>query len=397
MSMTHSLSSRLNGWYLDDGSVGDVLSVILEDIKKVLAFCDVSGLPLNTGKCEILFVGASEEHETRMYAEISALLSGIRKVDESSLEILGSLIFESGLERMFSRKIETISVMCDRLKLMDVHLALCIFKKSLGSCIFNYLLRSSKAFLLSDRLKTVDEIFRSTLEAITNVRMNEFSWDQASLPLVNGGLGIRKVEDLAMPAYLSSVYSSSELSNELLEKFDIRIIDDTILGLIEEIPLDFIPENDEKKKVQKNWDLPRIMDKFCDMLDSSEPVTRARLLASSTKESSKWLQVVPSSQLGLLLDNNTARIAVGLRLGSQLCEEHKCICGSMVKKDGLHGLSCKMITKIPKHDEVNKVFSHAVSSAGFPNILQPPGISRDDGKRPDGMTLIPWSHGKSLL
>ncbi len=30
-------------------------------------------------------------------------------------------------------------------------------------------------------------------------------------------------------------------------------------------------------------------------------------------------------------------------------------------------------------------------------LLQPPGISRDDGKRPDGMTLIPWSHGKSLL
>ncbi len=29
--------------------------------------------------------------------------------------------------------------------------------------------------------------------------------------------------------------------------------------------------------------------------------------------------------------------------------------------------------------------------------LQPPGILRVDGKRPDGMTLIPWSIGKSLL
>ena len=29
--------------------------------------------------------------------------------------------------------------------------------------------------------------------------------------------------------------------------------------------------------------------------------------------------------------------------------------------------------------------------------MQPPGISRDDGKRPDGMTLIPWSHGKPIL
>lgn len=45
----------------------------------------------------------------------------------------------------------------------------------------------------------------------------------------------------------------------------------------------------------------------------------------------------------------------------------------------------------------NKIISHAFSSAGFPNVLQPPSISRDDGKRPDGMTLIPWSHGKSIL
>jgi len=36
-------------------------------------------------------------------------------------------------------------------------------------------------------------------------------------------------------------------------------------------------------------------------------------------------------------------------------------------------------------------------SAGFPNIVQPLGISRDDAKRPDGMTLIPWSHGRPIL
>ena len=134
------------------------------------------------------------------------------------------------------------------------------------------------------------------------------------------------------------------------------------------------------------------------MFESSESIARARLLASSTKESSKWLQVVPSSQLGLLLGNNAARIAIGLRLGSQLCEEYRCLCGEMVRKDGLHGLSCRLKTGItPRHDIVNKEFSYAFSSADIPNILQPPGISRDDGKRPDGMTIIPWSHGKSLL
>jgi len=46
---------------------------------------------------------------------------------------------------------------------------------------------------------------------------------------------------------------------------------------------------------------------------------------------------------------------------------------------------------------VNNIYSHAFSSTDIPNIIQPPGISRVDGKRPDGMTLIPWSRGKSLI
>ena len=71
---------------------------------------------------------------------------------------------------------------------------------------------------------------------------------------------------------------------------------------------------------------------------------------------------------------------------------------TLLKKDGLHGLSCKLSGGIiPRHDAVNKEFGYGFSSADIPNILQPPGISRDDGKTPDGMTIIPWSHGKSLI
>lgn len=153
-----------------------------------------------------------------------------------------------------------------------------------------------------------------------------------------------------------------------------------------------------QKSVQNKWDLVGVRKVFDELLASCEPVDRARLLASSTKESSKWLQVIPSSQLGLLLDNNAARIAVALRLGCQICEEHVCICGKLVDKYGRHGLSCKSSNGwTPRHNIINNTFSDAFSSAGIPNILQPPGISRVDGKRPDGMTLIPWSRGKSLL
>ena len=36
-------------------------------------------------------------------------------------------------------------------------------------------------------------------------------------------------------------------------------------------------------------------------------------------------------------------------------------------------------------------------SAGLHAVLEPHGLCRDDGKRPDGMTLTPWSKGRPLL
>jgi len=37
-----------------------------------------------------------------------------------------------------------------------------------------------------------------------------------------------------------------------------------------------------------------------------------------------------------------------------------------------------------------------IASAGVPVTKEPDGLFRTDGKRPDGLTLIPWQSGKSL-
>lgn len=79
---------------------------------------------------------------------------------------------------------------------------------------------------------------------------------------------------------------------------------------------------------------------FDESWNISEPIDQARLLASPQKESLKWLQVIPSSKLGLLMNDVTTRIAVTLRLGSRVCEQHICRCGKIVEENGYHGLSC---------------------------------------------------------
>jgi hypothetical protein len=152
---------------------------------------------------------------------------------------------------------------------------------------------------------------------------------------------------------------------------------------------------------QRQWDLPIIEHLHNNLLSSSDvsDVTqKAILLAVSEPESGAWLDALPSSKLGTLLEKTTLQIAVSLRLGISICQPHICTCGSLVDTLSHHGLSCtKNAGRISRHSCLNDILKRAFSSANIPCILEPTGVLRDDGKRPDGITIIPWKKGKSLV
>ena len=49
-----------------------------------------------------------------------------------------------------------------------------------------------------------------------------------------------------------------------------------------------------------------------------------------------------------------------------------------------------------RHHALNDLIAHSFASAGVPVTKEPVGLFRTDGRRPDGLTLIPWQSGKSL-
>ena len=121
----------------------------------------------------------------------------------------------------------------------------------------------------------------------------------------------------------------------------------------------------------------------------SDNLNRARLLAVSAPHSGAWLHALPITSCGLRLDNESIRIAVGLRLGVNLCEPHTCPCGAQVNASGTHGLSCKRSKgKMPRHQQINDLIWRALLRANIPAIKEPAGLLRSDGKRPDGLTQI---------
>ena len=50
-----------------------------------------------------------------------------------------------------------------------------------------------------------------------------------------------------------------------------------------------------------------------------------------------------------------------------------------------------------RHAAINNIVYRAMSAAKIPSRLETSGLSRSDGKRPDGVSVVPWRNGKLLI
>ncbi|CAG9814718.1 unnamed protein product [Phaedon cochleariae] len=243
-------------------------------------------------------------------------------------------------------------------------------------------------------LSDLDDILRSCLVSITNTNLGDHAWTQASFPVNKGGLGIRRTEELALPAYLASVHSVAGLVTSIIPEF---VVENEASSAIREwCGLTGLPS--PSTSVQKLWDSPLVNEAWDIIISSASVFDKARLQAVSLKESGSWLNAFPIPSLGNFLDDNCLRISVALRLGAALCCSYKCICGTEVDVYGHHGLCCnKSSGRYMRHSAINDVIKRALISGNVQSILEPPGLCRVDGKRPDGMPLIPWKREKALI
>src|SRR5664279_2393093 len=81
-----------------------------------------------------------------------------------------------------------------------------------------------------------------------------------------------------------------------------------------------------------------------------------------------------------------------------MCAPHTCVCGQQVDSSGVHGLACrKSAGRHMRHNAVNDLIKRAQASANVPSMLEPKSLSRDDSKRPDGLTMLPWANGHCMV
>ena len=373
------LSSEFRVFYLDDGTLGGLEKDVLHDFFSIKQECSSLGLKLNISKSELISYGPAG-------AQLLKVAPNLRQIHPNEATLLGSPIGQlPSINTALSNKIQALRTMGSRLSLLSKHDALLL----LGHCFalpkILYVLRTAPCFL-SPILTSFDQELRSSLSLILNINFDSDPiWSQASLPVSFGGIGVHSAIQLAPSAYLASAAGSTTLLKQILSCRFHNNLFPAVTDAIEtwKAGHNCPPPSSPADCHQKAWDIPRVQSTFEAILSNAlDPRSRARLLATSTKESGAWLNTLPVSSLGLRLDDNSIRIAVGLRLGAPLCRVHTCqLCGGEVDELALHGLSCnRSAGRHPRHSAINDILKRGLAPAGIPSILEPPGLSRCDEK-----------------
>ena len=366
---------------------------VISDISLLENNASTIGLSLNHSKCEVIGLNSSNQ-ELWMSTDFH-----FQECSLHEATLLGTPIQAAGVDQALSNKIMDLELMMGRLSFLPAHAALYLLRNAIALPKLLYILRTSPCFV-SEQLHKYDITLRSMMSSLLNIELSNPAWNQATLPLRWGGIGVRSAHRLAPSAFLASAAGATALLSQILLNRIMSIPDPAV----DQATMTWMSlggtvfPNGAEANVQRCWDESISKAVAEQLMEGADERSLARLRASRAAESGAWLKAIPSSSLGLNLDNSSLRIAVGLRLGCPLGLEHQCICGSVVDKFGQHGLVCKRSAgRHIRHNLLNDTILRGLQSAGVPSLREPPGLSRSDFKRPDGVTLIPWSRGRCLL
>ncbi|KAF2890502.1 hypothetical protein ILUMI_15672 [Ignelater luminosus] len=258
-------------------------------------------------KCELYF--CSGEVDTNILTRFQDVAPGIKAASKKNLSLLGAPVFEEAFLKFTTEKFKSLETMINRLIGLPSQVAYFFIKNCSAIPKLTYLLRTSPAWKFPEWCSDLDN------------------------QLKNGGLGIRKITDITFPAFLASTFGVHALVNLICPSLDEGTVH------LEE----------EAKEIWNKLNPSNIptLPTFTEI---------ARLKASQLPESGAWLQAIPSSHIGTLMDNYSFRVCVALRIGSPVCRPHNCVCGAQVSVDGRHGLHCgKGSGRFLRHNELNDI------------------------------------------
>ena len=358
------------------------------------------GLEVNPTKSEVSNVSCDNFQSVLL--AIESAHPGVTVTEREDLCILGAPIDINGCRTGVLKAVERLSTMSRRLESIDAHHAFFLHRNCLSMPRLLFKLRSSpcyrRCYRLHAELTQFDKTLRQAASTVCTVKFDDTGWQRSTLPVAQGGLGLSSAVNVSLPAYASSLSATRQLVDQMLQDvFESSPISevDSVAERWTELGHELITT--DKKPFQRYWSSAVHKALFHSLKAGAPPSRLARILTAAQGHSGDWITAYQIAQLGTRLDDETLRISVALRVGLNVYLAQQCRCGATVQSDGLHPLSCRFSAgRFPRHSAINNIIKRSLDTAGLHSILEPVGLDRGDGRRPDGVTSVSFKGGKAL-
>ena len=117
--------------------------------------------------------------------------------------------------KLGKKKTEKLEKAMLKLHLLQSHDALNLLQNSISVPKLLYTLRTSECSDNPQLLK-FDKLQRKCITDVISINMNDNQWTQDTLPVKDGGLGIRSVTVLAPSAFLASAAGTQRIQKDIL-------------------------------------------------------------------------------------------------------------------------------------------------------------------------------------
>ena len=228
-------ATPLSVWYLDDGTLGGPISLVKAAFDRVVSFAGTIGMTVNVAKTEVCPISGPFDVDS-----ICAAFGGAKVIPYSELELLGSPIgpidSPDQLSGSVEIRLEQIATLGQSLQGLSSHHRLFLLKHCVGIPWLLYMIRC---------------------------------------PVKAGGLDVMRIEDLALPAYLSS--SVGLLVSAALEAWSAAAGNGVD------------PPTQPSASRQSSWDTPLVTHALKDLLSgaSDQDALRLRSVSADTTPSEK--------------------------------------------------------------------------------------------------------------
>jgi hypothetical protein len=245
-------ASDLAVFYLDDGTFGGTAEQVVAVYETIRLLGPKIGLVVNEAKTEICPLGT---------APAPPEFATCSNTHHSQLTLLGSPIGFSPeqLSSPLKAKLDQLETLSGSIKGLATHHQLHLLRNCLLIPKLLFTLRSSPTFQSPEALAEIDTAIKQILAATMNQDWSDSAWTQASLPTRHGGLGIRAPSQLALPAFLSSISATRDLSDIIAPasvQHSSSVFDSALSSWKGFVPPDTSTPSPTSAVRQKSWDEP---------------------------------------------------------------------------------------------------------------------------------------------